>query len=301
MSDPDRAPLWDAAFGARPDRDLPGDRATPGDAWLAAVALGGRGYYAAAAARLRVLINGSDPVLAALAAAALASHRRQLGGHAAARALDAAGLHRLAAAGVLGARGIDRDHPDIAGPAGMDAKAARSDVLLGLAADAVGLGRTAEARSLLATESASPDAGWRAEIRRGWVAAEIELGAGRIESALAPARAAAAAAGRSTSVRHRTKSALVLGATLAAAGERAQAREMITGALADAIASGLRPLVWPCAIVRADLAPESAAADRALAAETLHCVLRHSDPGVRLLAAASPWVPTWLFAAAPIR
>ncbi len=61
-------------------------------------------------------------------------------------------------------------------PAGRTLAEARSDVLLGLAADAVGAGRLGEARRLVAR---APRAGWRAAVRRGWVSAEIELSAGR--------------------------------------------------------------------------------------------------------------------------
>ncbi|SDD98294.1 hypothetical protein [Actinokineospora iranica] len=308
MSDPDWAQPWDAAFGPTPGLCPPAVESAnsrPRESWLAAVALGGRGYYAAAAARLWPLVRGPDAVLAALAAAALASHRRQLGDHAGARSLDGTGLRALADAGLLNPDGIDADHSDRAGDPtaseGADARAARSDVLLGLAADAVGLGRPDEARRLFGIEATSADAGWRAVIRRGWVAAEIELSAGRAAAAVAPARAAERAAARSASVRHRAKSALVLGAALAAAGERAAARESITVALAAARRHGLRPLVWPCALVLADLDPAGADGHRRVAAAALHCVLRHADPGARRSAESSPWVPTWMFVLAPNR
>lgn len=91
--------LEQAAFGDRPDLVITARPAQPRDRWLAAVVLGGQGRYAAAAVLLDELIAGRDPVLAAFAASTLASHRRQLGGHAAARVLDATGLHRLATAG----------------------------------------------------------------------------------------------------------------------------------------------------------------------------------------------------------
>ncbi len=285
---------WAAAFGDRPELDLRATPADPGERWLSAVALGGRGFYAAATALLQPLIFGRASVIAALAAATLASHRRQLGGHAAARRLDAFAARRLADAGPPACE----DH---LGRPGMDLRAARSDVLLGLAADAVGLGRTAEARALFGIESASHDAGWRAVIRRSWVAAEIELGAGSPWAAVAPAIAAASAAAASDSVRHQVKSALVLGAALAAAGDHDEARKTITDAHARATARGLLPLVWPCALVLADLDPERADEHRAEAVTALDCVLRHSDPVGRKLADASPWVPTWLFTSAPNR
>ncbi|MBM7770255.1 hypothetical protein JOD54_000459 [Actinokineospora baliensis] len=301
MSDHDRARLWAAAFG--PD---PGEhplRVGPGweRSWLAAVTLGGRGRYAAAATLLWPVITGTDPTGAALAAVTLAAHRRQLGGHAIARDLDALGLRRLAeAAATTGERspatgGQDRRW------GGADAAAARSDALLGLAADAIGLGELHEARTLLGIESASTDGGWRAEIKRGWVAAEVELAAGRPEAALPPARAAAAAATRSPSRRLVAKSNLVLGATLAAAGDRPGALLAINDCLRDAITHGLVPLRWPCRIVLADLEPERADEHRREAATALDCVLRHADPAGRAAAAASPWVPTSGFDLGPNR
>jgi hypothetical protein len=272
---------------------------TPLDAWLTAVTLGGQGRYAAAGALLRTLMSDHDsdhdPVIAALACATRASHLRQLGGHAAARALDGTGLRRLAAAGLVVSAAPTHDHHRPRRPVGADLEAARSDVLLGLAADAIGLGRTAEARKLFGIESASGNAGWRAEIRRGWVAAEIELGAGSPEAAVEPATAASAAATRSGSVRHQVKSALVLGAAMAAVGERSNARKLILDAHSDATRLGLIPLVWPCAMVLADLEQDSADGHRRAAARALHCVLRRADPIARSLAEASPWVPTWLF------
>ncbi|WP_035279989.1 hypothetical protein [Actinokineospora spheciospongiae] len=282
MSDPD---LWDAAFGRTPGADPFRPPRTPGDAWLAGVALGGRGHYAAAVARLVPLLTDRDPVLVALAAAALGSHRRQLGGHAAARVLDGRGLAALARA--------PADHPRL--------PEARSDVLLGLAADAVGLGRTARARSLTAAEADGPDPGWRGRIRRGWLAAEVELGAGRAAAALDPARAAHAAAVDSGSTRHRVKSAMVLGAALAAVGAGAEALPLVTGALTDAGEAGLLPLRWPCLLLLAALDPAAAARHAEDAERVLHCVLRHADPPGRELAVASPWLPTSDFVVGPNR
>lgn len=295
MSDPDRAAGWAAAFGENPKALTPGTPAEPLDLWFSAVALGGRGQYARAADLLRRLISSPDPVIAALAAATRASHLRQVGGHGLARSFDAAGLSRLSRAGLIDFSAPGADQPGLPGPAGADVRAARSDLLLGLAADAIGLGRTAEARRLFGIESTLGDAGWRADIRRGWVAAETELGAGSAQAAVAPAEAAAALAARSGSVRHQVKSALVLGASLAAVGDRGRARVLIFEALADATRHGLLPLVWPCALVLADIDPDHADAHRRTAAHALHCVLRNCDPIARSLATASPWVPTWLF------
>ncbi|MGX7827472.1 hypothetical protein ACTG9Q_20540 [Actinokineospora sp. 24-640] len=279
--------LWSAAFGEHPGTPLPTVEYGSFESWLAAVALGARGHYAAAATHLHPLIRAADPALAALAAATLASHHRQLGAHAAARPLDAHGLHRLTAAA------------QDASWRGSELWAqARSDVLLGLAADAVGLGRTGEARRLVAAEGAGRAAGWRAEVRRAWLRAEIALGAG--EPAVAPARVAVEAARACGSVRHRAKSALVLGVALIADGLREEGRKVVDSTLRIAENHGLRPLVWPAALVLADLETDQKRL-RAQAADALHCVLRHSDAKARRRAETSPWVPTWLFASAPNR
>src|SRR3954469_24704188 len=102
---------------------------SPRSRLLAAIVLGAQGRYAAAAALLRELGHGRNPVLAALALTTFASHRRQLGGHGAALGPDGTALEL--AAGVTG--GQDPD--------GLDARGAWTDALLGLTADNLGLGR----------------------------------------------------------------------------------------------------------------------------------------------------------------
>lgn len=262
------AELPAAAFGARPDLDPRPVPPDPTARWLAAVTLGGQGHYAAAAALLGELITGRDRVLAALAGATLAAHRRQLGGHAAARPLDAAAL---------------RD-------AGEHAEA-RHDALLGLAADALGVGRFGEARRILAR---APEAGWRGAIRLGWVTAEVELGSGHPEAAVPAAEDASERAAASGATRHRIKSALVLGAALAARdqpGDRRRAGALLDDAAREASSLGLLPLVWPCALVLAQLEPAHASAHLRCAGDALHTVLRRADPAGRRIARLSPWVP----------
>jgi hypothetical protein len=255
--------LINAAFGDQPDLPVTAIPADPQERWLAAVVLGGQGHYARAAALLTGL---RQPAVASLAASTLASHRRQLGGHAAARPLDARAL-----------RGAP--HPE-----------AESDALLGLAADALGVGRQTEARRLIVA-AAGLDAGWRAEIRLGWVRAEVELGAGRADLAVSPAERAAERANASGSTRHRVKSGLVLGAALAANGNRERASRLLTGIGEEASDLGLLPLLWPCALLLAELLPRSATAHRRVAGDALFRVLRRADPQGRRLAKRSPWVP----------
>lgn len=251
--------LIDAAFGDRPELPITTIPPDPESCWLAAVALGGQGWYARAADLLTGL--GTGP-FKSLAASTLASHRRQLGGHAAARTLDALAL---------------RTAPH---------EQARSDALLGLAADALGLGRLAEARRLI--DAAAGLGGWRAEIRSRWVRAEIELGTGHPEAALPHAEQAMELANASGSVRHRIKSALIVGAALPL-GDRA--RKLLTATRAEASERGLLPLVWPCAMLLAGLEPDSSRDHRCCARHALHSLFRRADPVGRRIAARSPWVP----------
>jgi len=290
--------LRGAAFGARPDIAVTGARGSGDAEWLAAVVLGGQGWYAAAATRLRDLRPRAGPVLSALAASTLAAHRRQVGGHDAARVLDAAALRRLAAAGPSGAgiagASIDPAGLDPADPDGADAAGARSDALLGLAADALGVGRTAVARRLLAIADGL-GGGWRAQVRRRWVRAEIALADGRADAAVAPAESALRRAEAAGAVRHQVKSEMVLAAALATAGgDQRRARRLAAGAFDRATELGLLPLAWPCALLLADLDPANAAGHLARAGHALYSVLRRCDPVARRLALASPLVPTWL-------
>ncbi|MBB3662072.1 hypothetical protein FB384_000976 [Prauserella sediminis] len=174
------------ASGARTDREC----------WLAAVVLGARGRYAAATTLLRRLRHSRDVVIASLAASTIASHRRQLGGHAAALPADGAALAAVAGLPLVPAAGesvagVDADSADrnaadgdaagrntagrnaVAGqgPAtgtdavgiaadadGVDVAGAWADALLGLAADQLALGRPALARRLVGEVTAGLDA-----------------------------------------------------------------------------------------------------------------------------------------------
>lgn len=272
-----------AAFGDRPESLVPRTYETGLDRWLGAVVLGGQGWYAASAALLRELRTGDDPVLASLAASTLASHRRQVGGHLAARTLDSAALHRISGADV--AVPPDRDG---AGPAG-----ARSDALIGLAADALGTGRLAVARRLLDVAADSGDVSWRCRVRLHWVRAEVALASGQAGDAVPDAESALRHATAADAVRHVAKSEMVLAAALAAAGGHGgRARRLAESAAETARDRGLVPLVWPCALLLADLEPASADLHRDRAAEALRLVLQRVDPQGGRLAAASPWVPT---------
>lgn len=273
----------------------------PMERWLAAVVLGGRGRYARAAALLEPMVREADPVLGSLAAGALAAHRRQLGGHADARGWDARAL-RLAAGAVhpelvdagvhheLGSAGV---HPEpgsaAADPDGLDAEGALADALLGLAADALALGRESEARRLIARVHPRS---WRTQVRAGWVHAEVELAAGAPASARAPAERAAAVAREHGALRHVVKSDLVLAAALmAASSELDRAAALVDDALGAAVEFGLDSLCWPAELIAAGLRPDRADEHHRRAQAVLRRVLPRADPAGRRIAIGSVWVP----------
>lgn len=286
---------------------------TPVDRWLRAVALGGRGRYAAASTLLATLL--ADPAtpaaVAAHAAVTLASHRRQQGGHAAARLLDAQGL-RLACA-CRGGPAPDGD--------GTDALAARVDALVGLAADALGLGDPAAGRLLDAAEGIDHPS-WRPRVRSGWVRAELALFAGRAAEAVEPAERAMSLARAADAPRHVLKSRLVLAVARAAVHPDGVALGELDAVADDAEGLGRLPLVWPARLAAADVVdrssrcvskllpsandprpavanesvsgPTSGAARRRHAAmATLSALYQLSDPLGRRLMGESMCVPTW--------
>lgn len=258
--------------------------AAPRSRWLAGVVLGARGRYAAATTVLAELAHSRDALSASLALSALGAHRRQLGGHARALALDGRAL-----AAAMAAR--DTPGPGVADPDGMDAEGARMDALTGLAADHLGLGRLSTARAVLAVVEPRS---WRAEVRAGWVRAELELSCGRPVDAVPEAERAAATAKRHGAIRHAVKSDLVLAASLLATGESAsaqRARGLAGSAGRDVAALGLASLSWPARLLLAELEPDQAARHRARVTDELHAVLRAADPQGKRLARESAWVP----------
>jgi hypothetical protein len=293
-----------AAFGSAPGADVHGAAFTGAarTRWLAAVALGGQGHYAAAATALRPLINGRDQVLAALAGATLASHRRQLGGHTAARRLDAAALARLSALGKPPVLTHNlTDLPGALAPYDIDLGGAWSDVLLGLTADAIGVGQLSQARRLHAAARGlvveGRVGGWRARVRTGWVAAEIELAAGRPEAGRADAEHAAQLARAVGARRHIVKSDLVLATTFAAGGTpegALRALGLLEGVLSASLKWGIFSLAWPAALLLADLAPDRREHFAKIASKALTWSFVRSDGAMQRLATASPWIPSAL-------
>ncbi len=273
--------LWDAAFGAHPERSVYAEAhtGTGEQRWLAAVVLGGQGHYATAATVLEGLLHNADPVLASLVGSTLASHRRQLGAHAAARVLDAAALRRLST------RRMSTRRMSTFG------QEALVDVLVGLAADAIGGWRLEEARRLLERAGGSGADSWRSRVRLAWVGAEIALARGEATAAIPLAERAVELAEAAGAVRHGVKSGLVLGAALAAAGS-AEAVVVLRPAFRLACEKKLLSLAWPLALLLAEALPEVRMEYRQRAARALALVIRNADSAAQEAAEGSLWLPS---------
>jgi hypothetical protein len=239
------ATLAGAAFGSVPDGwPLPA-ATTPRQLWLRAVASGGQGRYASAYRDLAVLRRtASAGRFVSLAHSTQGSFLRQLGWHAVARGWDGRALAL----------------------AGADAEA-RGDALIGLAADALGVGRFAAAAALLTraeqdlTAASVPD---RLAVRRRWVAAELAMARGEGQIAVRHAEEAveqtrpmsiekAPAINNAGSARHRVKSDVVLAAALCSAGNDERARAVAEAAFDDTGRLGLIPLRWALACLLIDI------------------------------------------------
>ncbi len=234
--DPNTAVLAAAAFGAEPARWPLPPAATPEQHWHRAVAAAGQGRYAAAFTDLATLLRRpAADRWASLAHSTQGSLLRQLGGHAAARGLDGRAL-RLAGFG-----------------AAADPEAV-SDALIGLAADALGIGRFAVSATLLGRAAQQDgEAPLRCAVRTRWVAAELAMVSGAGAAAVPHAEAAVALADGLASVRHRVKSRVVLAGALCSAGQLDRARTVADAALADAEEHGLIPLCWALSCLLADI------------------------------------------------
>lgn len=241
--------LVSTAFGPTPGlaaTELP-EPADPLSRWYRAVALGGQGRYAAARADLRILARTAvDPGLRSLVESTRGSLLRQLGDHAGAAAFDG-----RAAAIALGAAGAARAE-------------ALADAYTGLAADALGTGRLALARTLLGrVRPLLADAPPRAQVRWHWVRAETALAGGEAGEALSDAVEAVDFAAALPSVRHQVKSALLVAAATAAIGDLARSAELAARVDADCRENGLLPLRWATAMLRSGVAEPARARDAA--------------------------------------
>jgi hypothetical protein len=234
--------LYAAAFGDNPGLwPLPVATA-PYERWLRAVAAGGQGHYSSATAELAAVRRDvRDGPLASLAHSTIASFLRQLGGHSEARRWDGAAL-------VLAA-----SEPE-----------ATVDALLGLAADALGMGRLAASAALLDRARTTLDASSgpaRLPLRWQWVAAELAMAKGAGDEAVRRAERARELAAGQPSARHLVKTRVVHAAALCSAGRIAEARSVADDALSASGALGLIPLRWAAASLLVDIGSESGQAD----------------------------------------
>jgi|HubBroStandDraft_3_1064219.scaffolds.fasta_scaffold01594_5 hypothetical protein len=229
--------LTASAFGNQPGRWPLPSAATPRQLWLRAVGAGGQGRYGSARNDLTTLLRSAPADrLASLAHSTQASFLRQLGWHRLARGWDGRALAL----------------------AGADPEAA-ADALIGLAADALGVGRLAAAATLLsrAEPIVAQAPQYRLLVRRAWVAAELAMvagdGAAAVRNAEVAVELAATTVDGSVSARHCAKSDVVLAAALCSAGAVDRARTVgevtleLTGRL------GLVPLRWAVACLLVDL------------------------------------------------
>jgi hypothetical protein len=232
--------LQAVAFGKSPGRWPLPVATTPMERWLRAVGAGGQGRYASAHTELSALRRGqpSGP-LVSLAFSTQASLLRQLGGHRQARGWDG---RALALAG---------GHAE-----------ARIDALVGLAADALGVGRFAASATLLgrarAVLDSDRDVPARVPVRVEWVSAELAMSIGDGDAAVRHARLGVELAeSAGNSARHRVKSDVVLAAALCSSGRLDDAREIADRSLATAGELGLVPLRWALASLLAGIGSTS--------------------------------------------
>src|SRR5215213_1317934 len=185
--------IRDAAFGDAAGRwPLPA-AGTAEELWLRAVAAGGQGRYANANADL-ASVRRAHRVgrLASLAHSTPAAFLRQLGWHEKARGWDGRAL------------AIAAGDPEAVG-----------DALLGLAADALGVGRFAlSAAALRRAQGLLDDRLPRLGVRLAWVSAELAMATGDGRAAVNHAERACDLAAAFGSARHRVKSDVVLAAAL---------------------------------------------------------------------------------------
>lgn len=230
--------LTAAAFGGNPACWPLPPASTDEQRWLRAVAAGGQGHYGSAFAELARLRRSAAGPLTSLAHSTQGSLLRQLG------------WHRLA-------RGWDGRALLLAG----DDAPARLDALVGLAADALGIGRFAasarlldDARATLAVAADPPD---RLAVRLCWVGAELAMSTGRGAVAVEHANRAVELAAAGASVRHRVKSEVVLAAALCSAGRLDESRAVADRGLAVTAEFGLIPLRWALASLLAGIGSDA--------------------------------------------
>jgi hypothetical protein len=225
--------LANAAFGDDPGRWPLPQASTPYELWLRAVAAGGQGRYGNAMADLaHVCRLARGGPLASLAHSTRASFLRQLGWHDRARRWDGR---------AMALAGTDNE--------------ARADALIGLAADALGVGRFAASATALrrAGEVLAESAPPRLPVRLAWVSAELAMVRGDGATAVGHAERAVEMAAAFGSSRHAMKSDVILAAALSSAGEIVASRRVADAALQATERQGMIPLRWALACLLADI------------------------------------------------
>ena len=164
--------------------------------------------------------------LASLAHSTRASFLRQLGWHGRARRWDGRAVAL----------------------AGADLEAG-ADALIGLAADALGVGRFAASATALgrAADLLTDAAPARLPVRLAWVSAELAMARGDGATAVGHAQRAVDLAARLGSARHALKSDVILAAALCSAGDLESARRIADAALERSGDLGMIPLRWALA------------------------------------------------------
>ena len=237
--------LQNAAFGKNPESWPLPPATSPHELWLRAVIAGGQGRYGSALtdlARIVRLQHGGSVV--SLAHSTRASFLRQLGWHARARTWDGRAL----------------------ACAGSDVEAS-ADAFVGLAADALGVGRfAASARALdRARELLTGSAPARLPVRLAWVSAELAMVRGDGETAVGHAQRAVDLAASLGSARHAVKSDVILAAALSSAGDVERSRHVADDALRASERHGMIPLRWALACLLADIGSATHSAEEVAA------------------------------------
>ncbi|OBA86680.1 hypothetical protein A5642_22235 [Mycolicibacterium mucogenicum] len=224
--------------------------------WLRAVAAGGQGRYAAANADLDAVVRLGRGALLSLAHSTRASFLRQLGWHRLARVADGRAWALVA------------HRPDLA--------EARADALVGLAADALGIGRFGVAHRLLERAAADTENGGvpRQRVRLAWVSAELAMVSGHGEESVTHAERARQLVGDLDSPRHAVKTDVVYSAALCSAGRFDDTRRVADAALERTQQFGLVPLTWALGCLLSDIgsaerSPDAMAQLRDAAAATV--------------------------------
>jgi len=238
------AVLANAAFGDDPGRWPLPPATTPYRWWRRAVVAGGQGRYGSALADLATVRRGPRGPLVSLAHSTRASFLRQLGWHELARSWDGR------------ASAVACADPE-----------AEADALIGLAADALGMGRFAASGRALsrAADLLTEPVPARLHVRMAWVSAELAMARGQGSEAVDHADTAVARAATLGSARHSVKSEVVRAAALCCAGDLGSSRRVADAALVAAERLGMIPLRWALASLLAGISSSTRSAAEILA------------------------------------